>query len=169
MSAYQEDRTSALSDKSPAFRATIWVALVLGSGLMGCVSGTPPRRPAATPNNAVFLWGPSNSIQLRKSGWWVACRVVAARNRCSVWGVGGYRDYEGEYLPYRGRGAVPADQLLIDAKKSQLNFVSISNAVVPIVFLRNGDILIPAEKYEQGLRLLGPDVPAQQPSPKARQ
>ena len=52
------------------------------------------------------------------------------------------------------RGSVPSDQLKIDAEKTGDKNVWIGTELVPLVFLQNGKVLIPATKYEEGVRLL---------------
>ncbi len=63
-------------------------------------------------------------------------------------------EYKGEFIPYAHKGPIPADQLTIDSAKTRRNKVWVGKALVPLVCLENGDTLIPASKYDEGVRLL---------------
>ena len=52
------------------------------------------------------------------------------------------------------RGFVASDQLKIDPEKTRDNKVWIGEALVPLVYLQNGEILIPVDKYDEGARLV---------------
>ncbi len=82
--------------------------------------------------------------------------------------------YEGVYLPYPQTSPIPQSELVIDEKKMNLAqeqlFVEAPTdfQVVPIVYLRNGSVLIPAKTYEQGKQRMeelqranNPNAPAQ--------
>jgi hypothetical protein len=49
---------------------------------------------------------------------------------------------------------VPGNELNIDSEKTTDHKVWVGNTLVPLVYLRNGDILIPLESYDAGLRAL---------------
>jgi hypothetical protein len=49
---------------------------------------------------------------------------------------------------------VPKDQLNIESEKTRDNKVWIGSALVPLVFLQNGRVLLPASQYEESRRLL---------------
>lgn len=78
----------------------------------------------------------------------------AGQNRCKLSDIHGRTEYEGEFISSDGKGPVSVDQLKINAEKTQDNKMWVGDALVPLVFLQNGRVLIPAAKYDEGMRLL---------------
>jgi hypothetical protein len=113
-----------------------------------------PGRPRGVAVNAVFLWAPHVGFPGPRRGWWLSCSEQAGHDRCKLDDVDGKTEYEGEFVPYRDKGPLPANELKIDPEKTADNKVWIGNALVPLVFLKNGKVLIPAVEYDQGVRLL---------------
>ncbi|HXU21773.1 MAG TPA: hypothetical protein VN788_14410 [Verrucomicrobiae bacterium] len=117
-------------------------------------AGKVPRRPKQVAANAVFLWAPSVGLSAPKRGWWLSCTEDAGQNRCTLSDIKGNTEYEGEFLSSNGKGPVPADQLKIDTRRTLDDKVWAGSVLVPLVFLENGTILIPASKYQEGMHLL---------------
>ena len=113
-----------------------------------------PSRPAGVAANAVFIWAPHLGLPAPRRGWWLVCWESFARNRCKLSDIDGNTEYEGEFIPYGSRGPLPADQLKIDTDETRKHKVWVGDALVPLVYLKNGRILIPASKYEEGTHLL---------------
>ncbi len=63
-------------------------------------------------------------------------------------------EYAGAFIPYARNGPISNGELRIDPMKSRLNAVKVGEVFVPLVYLESGEILIPASKYEEGVRLL---------------
>jgi hypothetical protein len=122
-------------------------------------AGRIPSRPQGVAVNAVFLWAPHVGFPAARRGWWLSCCDNAGHDRCKLTDVHGNLKYEGEFLLYGDKGFIPVDQLKIDPEKTSDNIVWIGSALVPLVFLQNGKVLIPASKYEEGGRLLQPVKP----------
>jgi len=125
-------------------------------GLAGAYwwAGRIPTRPNGVAVNAVFVWAPHVGFPRSPRGWWLSCSDDAGHNRCKLSNRAGGTEYEGEFIPYGSKDPIPADQLKIDPEKTRDNKVWIGEALVPLVFLENGRVLIPASKYEEGARLL---------------
>ena len=117
-------------------------------------AGRVPSRPTGVAANAEFLWAPHVGFPGPRRGWWLSCWENAGRNRCKLSDVAGNAEYEGEFVVYSDKGSPPTDQLKIDPEKTTDNKVWIGSALVPLVFLQNGKVLIPASKYAEGARLL---------------
>jgi hypothetical protein len=117
-------------------------------------SNTAPGRPKGAPSNSVFLSAPHVGLPAPRRGWWLACTNQAQHNRCEISDIDGNLEYEGEFIPYERKEAIPADQLTIDTVKTGEHKVWVGKALVPLVYLRNGEVLIPANKYEEGAQLL---------------
>jgi hypothetical protein len=131
-------------------------AAVLIIGVVGAYwwANTVPSRPKGVASNAVFLWAPYVGFPGPRRGWWLGCSEQAGHTRCTLSGVDGKAEYEGEFVPYDRNAAISADQLRIDAIKTREHKVWIGEALVPLVYLDNGEVLIPASKYQEGTRLL---------------
>jgi hypothetical protein len=128
--------------------------LIVGLVVAYWWAGQVPGRPKGVAPNAVFLWAPHVGFPGPRRGWWLSCSEDVGHNRCRLSDVDGNTEYDGEFVPYGDKGSVPADQLKIDPEKTRDNKVWIGSALVPLVFLQNGRVLIPANKYQEGARLL---------------
>jgi hypothetical protein len=115
-----------------------------------------PRRPKGVPDDAVFLdWGVPK-VPKAKGGDWLNCwpEPQEDRDRCKLTNRNGTVVYEGDFVPYKGGGLVPANQLKIDPIKTQAASLWVGFAFVPLIYLGNGRILIPTDYYEKAVRLL---------------
>src|SRR5712675_1060352 len=139
-----------------ALIATAVTAAAFVAGICGPYwwSNTIPSRPKGVAANAVFLWAPYVGLPESRRGWWLVCWEADARNHCKLDGVDGSLEYEGEFVSYGHKGPVPANQLRINPTKTREHKVWVGDALVPLVYLDNGQILIPASQYEEGKRLL---------------
>ncbi|HKD79290.1 MAG TPA: hypothetical protein VKH81_06315 [Candidatus Angelobacter sp.] len=113
-----------------------------------------PNRPKGVSANSVFLWAPYVGLPAPRRGWWMACWEESGYNRCRLSGIDGDTKYEGEFVPYGHKGMVPADQLKIDPNKTREHKVWVEGELVPLVYLENGEILVPVSKYEEAARIL---------------
>lgn len=137
-------------------------ALVIAGGLfvvgVRCAywwANIPPSRPTSVPGDAVFLWAPYVGVPSPKRGNWLNCwEDATGRNQCRLARQDGATVYQGEFIPYRQTSAVAASQLRIDPDKSRERRLWVGGELVPLVYLNNGRILIPAAKYEEGTKLL---------------
>jgi|SRR5664280_904329 len=121
------------------------------------LSGVTPRRPKTVAADAVFLWAPAVGFPggLPRRGDWLSCSLNRdGRNRCKLSDIDGKTEYEDEFVSYSNRGSLPADELHIDPIKSREHQVWIGEALVPLIYLRSGEILIPMNAYEQGTAVL---------------
>lgn len=143
-----------LAEKATYIVAAGLALLVIGLAAAYWWGGRVPNRPRGVAANAVFLWAPNVGFPGPKRGWWLSCSVNAGHDRCKLSDVHGNFEYEGEFVLYGDKGSVPDDQLTIDSEKTSENKVWVGSALVPLVFLQNGKILIPATKYQEGAQLL---------------
>jgi hypothetical protein len=144
----------SLFEKAVYTVAAIIVLLI--AGVVGAYwwSGTVPSRPKGVAANAVFLWAPYVGFPGPRRGSWLLCWENAGHNGCRLSDVDGNTEYEGDFVQYGDKGPLGVDQLKIDPEKSRDLKVWVGHAFVPLVYLENGKILIPANKYEEGRRLL---------------
>lgn len=124
-------------------------------------ANTVPSRPTGVSANAVFLWAPYVGLPGARRGWWLGCWEEGAHNRCKLNSIDGRVEYEGDFVPYGHEGLISRSQLTIDAAKTREHKLWVGNALVPLVYLKNGEILIPASKYEEGVHLLQQQQPPQ--------
>ena len=90
-------------------------------------------------------------------GEWLACWESKGENRCRLSSKDGITEYEGAFIPYGRKGPIAADQLLIDALKTRREdryAEWTGKAWVPLVYLKSGDVLIPADYYDKGSLVL---------------
>jgi len=131
--------------------------VVLVLGIVGAYwrSNMEPRKPKGISADAVFLWAPYVGVPGPRRGWWLNCReMLKGSIWCTLSEIDGATKYEGEFIPYKKGVIVASDVLKIDSIKSRELGVWIDHKNVPLVFLKNGEILIPASKYDEGRRLL---------------
>jgi hypothetical protein len=154
--ANSSGRFPQMTRREKAVAALAATVMFLITGVVGAYwrANTVPSRPRGVSSNAVFLWAPYVGFPGPRRGWWLACSQQARHTRCTLSGVDGDAEYEGEFVPYNRNAAISADQLRIDAIKTREHKVWIGEALVPLVCLDNGEVLIPASKYEEGTRLL---------------
>jgi hypothetical protein len=126
-------------------------------------ANTPPKRPSGVSSDAVFVWGPPVGLPAAKRGDWIMCWMDSSENadRCRIVDAGGWIRYEGVFVSYEGLTVSDVD-LKIDSKKTNLaqERVGVSAAdeesvgsgltFVPLIYLRNGDVLIPKRGYQRG-------------------
>jgi hypothetical protein len=143
-----------LPQKTATVLGALVIALILG--ILGAYwrSNTVPNPPEGLPPNSVFLWAPHVGLPGAKRGWWLTCSERSGQDHCKITETNGTLEYEGEFIPYYQKGPVPKNDLDIDALKSGEHKLWVEGALVPLIVLKNGEILIPAVKYEDGRRLL---------------
>ncbi len=133
---------------------TLLIMVVVGRLLWAKIG---PFRPTSVRKDAVFLRGPEVGFPGLPQGEWLACWESNGEDRCRLSAKDGTTEFEGVFVPYGGRRPVPDDQLSIDAwrtRHADPNSFWLNNTWVPFVYLKNGDVLIPASQYEKGVLLL---------------
>ena len=131
----------------------ILVVVVTGIAASYWWSNRVPSRPKNVSPDAVFLWAPYVGVPAARRGWWMGCeRKPRQQTWCTLNNIDGSLEYEGDFLPYVP--GVPLAELNIDADKTRENKIFVGGAFVPIVYLKNGAILIPAAKYQEGKRIM---------------
>ena len=122
---------------------------------LGLWNTIPPKRPATVSRNAVFLFGlPVGApFPIPKRGFWVDCWLDEdhSMNPCRAARADGAFIYEGPFVRLKDTGPVPRNELQIDTKAIG-DLVYFKGEAVPIVHLRDGVILIPAEESEEAKR-----------------
>jgi hypothetical protein len=121
-------------------------------------SNTPPNRPREVAASAVWLWAPALGLPAPKRGVWVGCMVNQQDKRvhCQTNDKNGRLEFEGIFAPQTDHGST-ADvrSMEIDVEKMSFSLsVFIDSELVPLVALKNGEVLIPAVAFDRGLKVL---------------
>lgn len=129
----------------------VFVAVIVGAYKWANME---PKRPRAVSPNAVFLWAPYVGFPGPRRGWWMVCWEDNRLDYCRLSSIDGQTEYEGQFVPYGSKNLIPAIALGIDPAKTREHKVWVGQALVPLVYLKNGEILVPASKREEATRLL---------------
>ena len=142
------------------FKLMLLLLAVIGLIVLGLVgaywwSNVPPGRPANVSADAVFLWAGHLGLPAPKHGTWIECwrNEAAVTNNCRLTEMDGTRSYDGDFVPSDGKPAVQRMELQIEAEPTSdtTNWVRINGILgAPLVFLKNGTVLIPKDAYAEG-------------------
>ena len=138
-------------------KLAILLLAFIGGGVILLVFGSwwsnrVPSRPAGVSQDAVFLWAPRVPFEFSRRGSWISCFESGGSTICKLSSIDGTTEYEGQFLPYKDQHPLSTKQVAIDGERTQDGAqIWIGDVFVPLVYLRNGDILIPASKYAQGV------------------
>ena len=147
-------RTSTSQKKSLFGGHSYAVTVVTGAVLILAIAGTAtnwwssiphePKRPSAVPENAVW-------IAESKSGQWVLCQVkeYGDKAQCTIWDYSGIVAYSGAFKTYKDSTLTPNKRLDINTQRTGEPRIFIHNVFVPVIFLTDHKILIPAEAYSR--------------------
>jgi hypothetical protein len=146
------------------------IAVIFVTYLVGTFwwADRPPRRPTSVSPMAVYWPGLALGLPGPRHGAWVACWFdrQQSSDQCRIDTVDGRALFEGTYSPYLSRVPIRSDELLIDLaamSKAQEQVEVATSAgessspgpqMVPLIYLRNGDVLIPQKSYDTGRRRL---------------
>jgi hypothetical protein len=134
----------------PIFAVGVIIGVVLILAIVGMATywwlSIPhdPKRPATVPKEAVW-------IGIHKGGEWTLCGVKEYGDtaQCTMWGWHGTLDYQGDFKTYKESPLSPNKRLDINTQLSSTKEVFIHGEFVPIIYLTNHKILIPAEAYSR--------------------
>jgi hypothetical protein len=118
-------------------------------------SNVPPRRPQGVSASAVFLWTGHLGLPSPKHGTWIECWTDAASkvNKCRLTEMDGRSGYEGVFIADTDKSPVPESDLRIKAEPTsdKTNWIRLDGLRgAPLVFLQDGTVLIPQERYQEG-------------------
>lgn len=140
------------------------VAAAVGVAVLAIIgaywwSHVPPRRPKDVPADAVFLWAGHLGLPAPKHGTWIECWTDTANgvNKCRLTEMDGTPGYEGVFLADTGKNPVPESDLKIEVEPTSdvTRWVRLDGLRgAPLVFLKNGTVLIPEDAYQDGMAKL---------------
>lgn len=154
--------------KNMAWVGGIILLLIVAIKCLYWWADTPPKRPSNVPSDAIWIWALPTGLPSPKRGDRAKCWFDLKQNvnRCRVTCFNGEHDYEGTFLPYEGHAPLPEIELVIDCKRTNLaqervglNATSLKSdspgtKYIPLIYLRNGEVLIPEKGYESDLQRL---------------
>jgi hypothetical protein len=138
-----------------AARLTLIVFAILGAESCWW-NNSPPDRPKGVTSDAVYLWAPHVGFPRSPKGVWLSCRVVtlAPIVRCRLIESSGSLSYEGDFELKDQLSSISPGEVIIDPEKTRKDWLNVRGIPVPLIYLKNGMVLIPNDAREQGLRLL---------------
>ena len=111
-----------------------------------------PKRPSNISSRSVFLERGSVPFKLSTHGDWLECweDSTATVDRCRLADEKGAIKFEDVFLLYEGPSPVPEKDLTFDVDKTRTLHYGVKGISLPVIFLQNGQILLPQSDYEWG-------------------
>jgi hypothetical protein len=117
-----------------------------------------PKRPANISDSGIFIERGSVPFKLSTHGDWLDCWQDVRTNtaQCRLTNEKGILKFEGTFLSYETRAAIPAAELKIDSTRTGHLWLGVTtgNIPFPIIFLQNGTILLPESDYEKAKKVV---------------
>jgi hypothetical protein len=140
-------------------KAVIAVFLLAVVGIFAAYwwANTPPNRPRGLAAGAVWLWAPAVGLPAPKRGMWVSCMINPDDRRpyCQMNDKKGQLLYRGPFAPQTAKAMKTVGPMEIDVQKMDFELsVFIESALVPLVVIKDCEVLIPAAAFERGLKVL---------------
>lgn len=144
------------------FSAATAVLLIAG-GVFLWWSDRAPVRPANMPANAIYLETAITPFKIGTTpGTWLGCwyDVNDAADHCRLTDEKGNLKFEDTFLPYSGRGSFPQSALTFDTRRTGNLWTGSyeKGILVPVIYLTNGQILLPRAVFEEAKRKVQPFI-----------
>jgi len=132
--------------------ALLGVMIVVVIGVLWW-AGRVPRRPSGLSANALYVERGVVPFMLSSRGEWLDCwfddheRV----DRCKLTDKKGALEFEDVFVPYEGQSPLPQVDLVLDHRRTGQVWTGSyeRHTLVPIVYLMDGEILLPRSEYEK--------------------
>jgi hypothetical protein len=126
-------------------------AMIVGALVILWWTGRPPRRPSNVSARALHFEPNNVPFTLHKTGYWLDCWFDERANidRCKLSDVKGTALFEDEFLPCEGPSPLPQSDLVLDVRRTGYTWTgSYEESIsVPVIYLANGQILLPRRVY----------------------
>ena len=134
-------------------------AVVVAAFLMVMWWGSrPPRRPKGVSSAGVFLERGVVPFKLSTHGDWLDCwqNVQTMLDDCRLVDEQGSVKFEGTFFSYRDHSPVGETDLKIDALQTRSLTIGVTekNIALPVIFLENGEILLPDADYAKARKMV---------------
>lgn len=117
-----------------------------------------PSRPSDISSAGVFIERGVVPFKLSTHGDWLDCWQDrrTSGDHCRLTDEKGRVRFEDTFLAYEGQASVQEADLKIDPKKTGHLFMGVTanNVPLPIIFLQNGEILLPQSEYERAKKVV---------------
>jgi hypothetical protein len=137
----------------------IGIAIVLLISVLVAVlwwTGRTPQRPPNLSVNALYIERGVVPFKLSNTGEWLDCWFDKDEHlaRCKLTNMNGWAEFEDVFLPYSGQAAISETDLMLDRKRTGRLWGGTyeKGTHYPIVYLSNGDVLLPRSEYETAKR-----------------
>lgn len=119
-------------------------------------AGRPPQRPPNLSTNALYIERGVVPFKLSNGGEWLDCWFDEREHvaRCKLTNMNGWSEFEDVFLPYSGQAPVLPADLGLDRRRIGNSWGGTyeKGTHYPIIYLTNGDILLPRSEYEKAKR-----------------
>jgi len=135
----------------------IGVLVTLGACMVIIVlwwASRPPKRPAGISASALYIERGVVPFKLSSTpGDWIDCWFDAREgaDRCKLTNEKGKVEFEDTFLSYGSKTPIPKSDLILDTRRTGHLWSGTyeKGTRYPIVFLQNGEILLPRSEYEK--------------------
>jgi hypothetical protein len=139
------------------------VVLVAVGGTFLWWAGRPPERPRSVPANAIYIETAITPFKISTTpGTWVGCWYDSNNqtDHCRLTDENGKLKFEDTFLPYSGQTLISQTTLTLDSQRTgHLWTGSYEKGVhVPVIYLTNGQILLPKTFFEEAKRKVQPFI-----------
>jgi hypothetical protein len=130
--------------------------IALGSSFLWW-AGRPPKRPHNFPSNAIYIETGVVPFKIRSTpGTWLGCWYDPTDqfDHCRLTDENGRLKFEDVFLPYEGQGPIPQAALVFDTHRTGTLWTgSYEKGIrVPVIYLADGQILLPKAVFEEAKR-----------------
>ena len=135
------------------FTGVVLGAVVVLVAVVLSWAGRPPQRPHGVSPNALHVEPNNVGFTLHKKGYWLDCWFDKDANvdRCRLTNAKGTGLFEDAFLPCVGQTPLPQSELVLNARWTGNTWTQSQDKRinVPVVFLENGQILLPRSLYTE--------------------
>ena len=118
-----------------------------------------PRRPREVSPRALYIERGVVPFKLSSTpGDWLDCWFEEREHLdcCKLTDERGKLEFQDVFLPYEGQSALPEDKLVFDTRRTGHLWTGSyeKGTRIPIVYLTNGEILLPRSEYEKAKQIV---------------
>ena len=143
-------------------RVAVGTVIVLSVGVLWW-EGRTPRRPRSVSPNALFVLPNNVPFTLHKTGYWLDCWFdkQASVDRCKLTDEKGTASFEDVFLPCVGRTPLPQSELALKPRWTGQVWTRSPDKTInaPVVYLENGQVLLPQSFFVEAKRNVGCSFP----------
>ena len=132
-------------------RAAAGAAIILAAFVLWW-EGHTPRRPRTVTPGAIFVLPNNVPFTLHKTGYWLECWLdkQASADRCKLTNERGKETFQDVFLPCVGHTPLAQSDLLFKSRTGSRWIRSSDSRInVPIIYLENGQLLLPQSFYAE--------------------